>query len=1289
MNQKSARLLLVIVAMALAATFAYAQTSPAAYNLAGGDYSLTAWDATFNPAGTYPPSMRFHVMNTLDPTLTYNTTGDYVAAYNLSSATRIKGLGTSGFSFLGTSTKITGSVNDFLGAAVLSLNTSGRVNVVVNWTAGYVPLASASGYREFHLRLQYRVGTAGNFTDLLDNFGSPVEYNYNLYAGADPNNPYQTIAHNQTFTTPLPYTLENLPVVELRWKYYYVTGFGSRPEIRMDDISVTSGNTVGVPTKFQFTTITPGKPLRNIPFSIVVRTVDAGGTPKNVTANTQVNLQTYFGTGHLTGTLSQTLPIGQNTAVFSNLLYDQVESQVGLEVNGTTLALAQTMTSVLDNPTTLFGASMYSKGYVGINLNSFQMQATGANGVVAAYNGYPVTMTVVSGPGTIIGTNPRNTVAGIATFDDIQFTVPGNYTVSFSAPGLISYNYSYTIAATPTMTENIVPLFMKAAAASGSRVPTYALITINNLIPSTNYRFMLGARNVGFAWTTADQGAGIEIHCNYNTKTYTYNTNASDPAIAGNYSEFTTGAGQTSYQMWVNLIPSTNAVFTAQNQINWIFSLANENGSNITRFKSVNTTICKDFGAGATNITGIVDANSLIQPFHVIALYSDAVMPMSTGMVQSDGLLYQSAPGVNEAPIFYSNLDNKAGSWATIIPDSCPTGLLKIEDRNWDGTLNMSRTTATGIWNGLSTVNPVGGLTVLNFATPQLILDFPTKANNAYCNGKDGAQFITFRSNGLTAVDIQISSNGGGSWVNLATNYAANANASYRWNTPRMGAYSNTPYLIRVWNKDNYYTNPTLNDQSVQFTLYDSPDATKQSGPAVACVGNTVNFSLVGTGSQITYQWYKDGVALAGQTNPSLQLTAVATPNSGVYNCMVSGNAICTPTWSDNMPLYIALGTVITKQPATTIGNLGGTAAFSVSAHVNGAPPNYPIAVQWYKGAVALVNDTISPNSKISGANSSILTISNITAANFGTDYSAKITGLCGSTVATSNASLTQLTASFITDLTDVTTCSGIPLVSLTIKATTNTGTLAYQWYKDGAKVSDGSGITGSKTASLNIASPTAANVGSYYCIVTVVEYNYNLTSKTGKLIINSKPAITSQPTKAIAASTGKAFSIVVAASGSSITYQWSKDGGDISGATNATFTIASAASTDAGNYVCKISNMCGDVWSDTATVTVSYSNMMSVNDKSVDGFILSSSKPNPIDGQGTISFTVPYETNVKINLVDATGRKAAELFNGYANQGSTDLKISTDELNLTSGVYYYTMKAGSVVITQQMVVIK
>jgi hypothetical protein len=82
-------------------------------------------------------------------------------------------------------------------------------------------------------------------------------------------------------------------------------------------------------------------------------------------------------------------------------------------------------------------------------------------------------------------------------------------------------------------------------------------------------------------------------------------------------------------------------------------------------------------------------------------------------------------------------------------------------------------------------------------------------------------------------------------------------------------------------------------------------------------------------------------------------------------------------------------------------------------------------------------------------------------------------------------------------------------------------------------------------------------------------------------------PIIVVQPVSQNALLLGLVSFSVTASSGTTMSYQWYKDGSAISGATSSTYTILSVLGTSVGNYYVKVSNAGGWVLSDTATLNV------------------------------------------------------------------------------------------------------
>lgn len=143
--------------------------------------------------------------------------------------------------------------------------------------------------------------------------------------------------------------------------------------------------------------------------------------------------------------------------------------------------------------------------------------------------------------------------------------------------------------------------------------------------------------------------------------------------------------------------------------------------------------------------------------------------------------------------------------------------------------------------------------------------------------------------------------------------------------------------------------------------------------------GTTATFTSLATGpAPLTYQWYDvtagdPGTLLVGQTNPNLNLPSVTAGQSGNRYRVVATN----PNGSTTNPIPAVSGVQLTVNtgPVAISQDLqpgylfyaGRTAQLAIG--VTGSSPYY----QWQSNGVNLVN-----GGRISGANSNILTISNI-----------------------------------------------------------------------------------------------------------------------------------------------------------------------------------------------------------------------------------------------------------------------------------------------------------------------
>ncbi|MBN1990908.1 MAG: immunoglobulin domain-containing protein [Bacteroidales bacterium] len=359
---------------------------------------------------------------------------------------------------------------------------------------------------------------------------------------------------------------------------------------------------------------------------------------------------------------------------------------------------------------------------------------------------------------------------------------------------------------------------------------------------------------------------------------------------------------------------------------------------------------------------------------------------------------------------------------------------------------------------------------------------------------------------------------------------------------------------------------------------------TTQPIAATKCEGDGVVFTVAATGSTLTYDWQRNGVSI-GVTTPTLTLNPlVKATHEGTYTCVVSGD--CGVLTSDpailtvNIPVTLGAAPTISANPVCQ----NGSTTITVNASGDG------LTYQWLKNGAPITG------ANITGVTSSQLVISNALVSDAGI-YTCTVTDACGLSLTSNNATITVNPTTVITTqpLSD-TKCSGDE-VTFAVQAT-GTG-LTYQWKlgdATGVNITDGaqgSGAiaSGATTNILRITGLTAADAGSYTCVVTGTCGTISTTPAV--LTVNGLVAITTQPPALTTICEGTSTEINVATSGTVVTYQWKKNGtnltagGNISGVNSSKLVISNAALTDAGFYSCEITGTCNIASTQSAELRV------------------------------------------------------------------------------------------------------
>lgn len=182
------------------------------------------------------------------------------------------------------------------------------------------------------------------------------------------------------------------------------------------------------------------------------------------------------------------------------------------------------------------------------------------------------------------------------------------------------------------------------------------------------------------------------------------------------------------------------------------------------------------------------------------------------------------------------------------------------------------------------------------------------------------------------------------------------------------------------WGAEEFFTAGRSN--VVRFTVGEHcrPTViTVQPVTTAACAGGTAVFSAVADGTEIAWQWRRNGEPIPGATSDKLVIDAVGSGDAAGYDVVVTG--VCGVVTSDAVNLTLLAPPIITRHPTDVFTSAWGVAVFSVEATGDG------LTYQWRRNGVP-----------IPGAGAASFTITSVRTSDEG-DYDVVVTGLCGSIV--------------------------------------------------------------------------------------------------------------------------------------------------------------------------------------------------------------------------------------------------------------------------------------------------
>ncbi len=344
--------------------------------------------------------------------------------------------------------------------------------------------------------------------------------------------------------------------------------------------------------------------------------------------------------------------------------------------------------------------------------------------------------------------------------------------------------------------------------------------------------------------------------------------------------------------------------------------------------------------------------------------------------------------------------------------------------------------------------------------------------------------------------------------------------------------------------------------------------------------GASIQFQTQVEGSLPLYlQWYLNDQPLTnddhfiGTDTDTLLITNITAADVGAYQLLASNmfgvatSAVATFTIIPTPPIIYA-------QPQSRLVFAGTNVSFATLVF---SPA--PVSWQWFFNGTLLANN----NGHISGADSNVLTIQAVSAADIG-DYqsvAANYFGAVTSTVAHLDIFLPPVINTNPVDKTGYVRSN----VTFDVSAIAN-APLTYQWRVNGTNLSNSGHYAGALTNRLTISNLVTTDMGGYDVVIS--DLAGSVTSSVANLTILDPPAFLTPPAGR-SARTGWSVTFSPTIAGAlPRDYQWLFNGQPIPDATNVNYTVSSVTASNFGDYQLVMANIYGVTTSSVAPLTFS-----------------------------------------------------------------------------------------------------
>ena len=102
---------------------------------------------------------------------------------------------------------------------------------------------------------------------------------------------------------------------------------------------------------------------------------------------------------------------------------------------------------------------------------------------------------------------------------------------------------------------------------------------------------------------------------------------------------------------------------------------------------------------------------------------------------------------------------------------------------------------------------------------------------------------------------------------------------------------------------------------------------------------------------------------------------------------------------------------------------------------------------------------------------------------------------------------------------------------------------------------------------------------------------------------------------------------------------------------------------------------------------TYKYSKVVEANAAKPLNFALNQNYPNPFNPTTTISYSIPEKSFVSLKVYNILGKEVSSLVSSQEEAGSH--QVNFNAMNLSSGIYFYTIRAGNFTATKKLMLLK